>query len=44
MRDAYIVNEGTPKEMTPFKTNRIMGMRNRREFWRYIGQSPAKPG
>ena len=44
MRDAYIVNEGTPKEMAPFKTNRIMGMRNRREFWRYIGQTPVKPG
>ena len=35
IRDAYLINEGTPKETAPFKTNRIMGPRTRREFWRY---------
>jgi hypothetical protein len=34
MRDAYILNEGTPKETSPMKTNRVLGPRTRREFWR----------
>jgi uncharacterized protein len=33
IRDAYILNPMTPKEMAPLKTNRIMGPRTRREFW-----------
>lgn len=35
LRDAYILNPMTPKEQATFKTNRILGPRTRREFWRF---------
>ena len=36
MRDAYLINASTPKEQTAYKTNRVLGPRNRREFWSYV--------
>lgn len=36
MRDAYMLNAGTPKEQATYKTNRLLGPRNRREFWSFI--------
>ena len=36
MRDAYILNPGTPREQAPLRTNRLAGPRSRREFWRMI--------
>jgi hypothetical protein len=35
MRDAYILNPGTPKETAPLRTNMINGPRTRREFWKF---------
>jgi hypothetical protein len=43
LRDAYILNPMTPKELAPFKTNRIMGPRNRREFFRYVNSREYSP-
>jgi hypothetical protein len=36
LRDAYILNPGTPKETAPLASNRINGPRTRREFWRMM--------
>jgi hypothetical protein len=36
MRDAYLINASTPKEQSAYKTNRVLGPRNRREFWSYV--------
>jgi predicted TIM-barrel fold metal-dependent hydrolase len=33
LRDAYLLNPSTPKEMAPLRTNIINGPRNRREFF-----------
>jgi uncharacterized protein len=33
LRDAYLLNPSTPKEMAPTRSNFIMGPRTRREFW-----------
>jgi hypothetical protein len=33
IRDAYLLNPSTPKEMAPLRTNVINGPRNRREFF-----------
>jgi hypothetical protein len=33
IRDAYLLNPSTPKEMAPLRTNTINGPRNRREFF-----------
>jgi uncharacterized protein len=38
IRDAYYLNPGTPKERGEFKTNHILGPRNKREFWNMIKQ------
>jgi hypothetical protein len=35
LRDAYVLNPGTPREMTPLRTNAINGPRTRAEFWRF---------
>jgi len=36
MRDAYLLNPGTPKETAPLRSNTINGPRTRREFWRFV--------
>jgi hypothetical protein len=36
IRDAYILNPGTPKETAPLKGNTINGPRTRQEFWRMV--------
>jgi len=33
LRDAYLLNPSTPKEMAPLRSNVINGPRNRREFF-----------
>ncbi|MCA1844711.1 MAG: hypothetical protein LC792_16270, partial [Actinobacteria bacterium] len=35
IRDAYLLNPGTPKETAPLAGNTINGPRTRREFWRF---------
>src|SRR5581483_8282242 len=35
IRDAYILNPGTPKEMAPSASNHINGPRTRAEFFRF---------
>ncbi len=36
LRDAYILNPMTPKERAGMRTNRVLGPRTRREFWRMV--------
>jgi uncharacterized protein len=35
IRDAYLLNPGTPKETAPAASNRILGPRTRAEFLRF---------
>ena len=35
LRDAYILNPGTPKETAPLRSNTINGPRTKGEFWRF---------
>ena len=44
IRDAYILNPGTPKETAPAASNHINGPRTRREFWGFAqGREHARP-
>jgi hypothetical protein len=43
MRDAYIINPMTPKEMATFRSNQIIGPRTRREFWRFVNSPDYTP-
>ena len=43
IRDAYILNPGTPKEMAPLKGGRILGPRTRRDFWRMVKSPDYAP-
>jgi hypothetical protein len=36
MRDAYIINPMTPREMATWRSNRILGPRTKREFWNFV--------
>ena len=43
LRESYVQNPGTPRERTPFKTNRILGPRTRREFSNYLNSPDYSP-
>jgi len=43
IRDAYILNPGTPKETAPLKGGRILGPRTRRDFWRMVKSPDYAP-
>ena len=43
LRESYVKNPGTPRERTPFKTNRILGPRTRREFSNYVNSPDYSP-
>jgi hypothetical protein len=36
MRDAYLLNPGTPKETAPLRSNTINGPRTKQDFWRMV--------
>ncbi|MEW6473926.1 MAG: hypothetical protein AB1679_16870 [Actinomycetota bacterium] len=43
LRDAYVLNPGTPQETAPLRGNTIMGPRHRREFWRMVRSPDYSP-
>ncbi|MGH8997962.1 MAG: hypothetical protein ACRDY7_01065 [Acidimicrobiia bacterium] len=43
LRDAYVLNPGTPKETTPLKGNTIMGPRTQRDFWKMVKAPDYSP-
>jgi uncharacterized protein len=36
IRDAYVLNPGTPKETAPLRSNTINGPRTKADFWRMV--------
>ncbi|MGQ0632360.1 MAG: hypothetical protein ACT4P1_15165 [Sporichthyaceae bacterium] len=43
MRDAYLVNPATPRELAPYRSNQIIGPRTRREFWNFVTAPDYQP-
>jgi hypothetical protein len=43
IRDAYLLNPGTPKETAPLRGGRILGPRTRRDFWRMVKSPDYAP-
>jgi hypothetical protein len=43
IRDGYILNQGTPREMTPMSSNQIIGPRNAQELWKQRADQPWGP-
>ncbi|MCA1726626.1 MAG: amidohydrolase, partial [Actinobacteria bacterium] len=43
MRDQYLVNEGTPRNRAPMATNRVYGLRTRRDVIKHVVGKPWSP-
>ncbi|MGQ0624098.1 MAG: hypothetical protein ACT4PP_05495 [Sporichthyaceae bacterium] len=43
MRSAYLINPGTAREQTPYRTNAMVGPRTRREFFRFVTSPDYQP-
>jgi len=43
IRDAYLVNEGTPRNSAPLASNQLLGARSRRQLLQYLASKPWSP-